>query len=222
MNGLDEIIAEEEAINLAIDTAIYSYLQRRTKIYADIQVTDLVYCPRRAYFEKKYGKKHNSNDFSLIVGILIHDFMLQALAEELNADNEVLTVEVFNIDGDFVKVYAMCDLLTDKYVLELKTCGRLPDTPRESHLMQLEAYLRFFNREYGYLVYVNRNNGDRRIFKHYRDDTIYDEFKNRLDDFYVSLKYDRIPFYYNESLCKFGKRKCPYYDMCYESSAIQI
>jgi len=215
MSELDEILREEEQISLAIDTAIYSYLQRKTKVYANIQVTDLVYCPRKAFYEKKHGKQYNRSDFNLIVGIILHDILLQYVAEILNGDSEVLTVEVFEIGGEFVKVFAMCDLLTDKYVLELKTTGRLPNEPFDSHLMQLEAYLRFFNREYGYLVYINRNNGERKIFKHERNDHLYEQFLNRLYDFHYSLISDLPPMYYNERLCKLGKHKCPFYDLCW-------
>ena len=216
--GLDEeILGEETAIDMSIDSAIYDFLAKRHKIYADIQVTDLVYCPRKAYFEKKYGKQNNNSEWSLFVGILLHDILLRSMGEYLDGDVEVLTVEVFEYHGRLWKVYGMCDLLTNKYIIELKTCGRLPDKPKPSHLMQLEAYLRFFNREYGYLVYIERHYGKRRIFKHYRNDELYDEFLNRLYDFTHALITDFPPLTKDESLCKFGNKKCPYYDICHST-----
>lgn len=215
MSEIESVIGEEQAIDMAIDSAIYDFLAKKHKIYAELQVTDLVYCPRKAYFEKKYGKQNNNSSWGLFVGILLHDVLLEAMAEYLDGEAEVLTVEVFEIHGKLWKVFGMCDLLTPNYIIELKTTSYLPDKPKLSHLMQLEAYLRFFDRDYGYLVYVERHYGKRAIFKHYRDEALYNEFLDRLYDFTHALVTDIPPSHIDQSLCKLGKHKCPFYSYCH-------
>jgi len=207
-------LEEEKAIDLAIDTAIYDYLAKKHKVYADVQVTDIAYCPRKAYYEKKHGKREYTSNWSIFTGILLHDVLLKAMAEYLKADAEVLTVELFEFSCGKVKLYAMCDLLTDNYIVELKTTSYLPEAPRYNHLLQLEAYLRLFDREYGYLVYIERHYGNRVIFKHRRDEQLYQTLLMRLEDFAYSLKHDKAPSIREYSLCKLGKSVCPYYDIC--------
>jgi len=217
MSEIESVIGEEQAIDMAIDSAIYDFLAKKHKIYAEIQVTDLVYCPRKAYYEKKLGKREYTNNWSIFIGILLHDVLLQAMGEYLGADVEVLTVELFELSCGRVKLYAMCDLLADNYVLELKTTSYLPEAPSYNHLLQLETYLRLFDRDYGYLVYIERHYGHRKIFKHRRDDQLYQTFLTRLEDFAYSLKHNVAPSYKEYSLCKLGKSVCPYYELCYKA-----
>jgi len=210
MTWEEHILGEERSIDLAVDSAIYDFLAKRKKVYAEIQVTDLCYCVRRAYYEKTLGRQSNNSNWSLYVGILVHDTLLQHLADMLGAEAEVLTVEVFNIYGELVKVYGMCDILHENYIIELKTTKYIPQEPKYSHLMQLEAYLRFFKRDYGYLLYIERDSGKRRIFKHHRDDSLYEDFKHRLKELYTSLRDNKPPKIVDKSYCSF----CEYRDIC--------
>lgn len=205
------MIDEETNIMLAIDTALHTFLERRRHVYANIQVTDLCYCLRRAYFNKTMPNTNNDTDIRLVVGILLHDTILNELAELLHGVTECLTVYVHQLDnGEYLTIYGMCDLLTDNYVLELKTCNYPPNNPLNSHVMQLNAYLTMFEREYGYLVYVSRNNIEKRIFRIDFNEELWNKTVDRAITLYNCLKHNQPPEPEKSGLCNL----CPFKPYC--------
>ena len=133
-----------------------------SKHYGNISlITD---CLTRSYFRIKAP---NAGDISrssyyLATGKLLHDFILRRLAAKFNAKFEV---KLSYATKDIV-LCGHADLVTDDFVLELKTVSRLPDKPAESHIEQLNAYMAMADKAYGYLLYVSRVDGSATCFEH--------------------------------------------------------
>jgi len=127
-----------------------------------IYITDLVGCIRRSYYIKKYGfPVDESTALWLLLGTMFHDLIIPVIAEALNGQKEVPTM--YSYEG--VDIRGRVDILLDDAVIELKTCTKLPMKPKLSHVEQVNAYMHFFNKPKGVLVYVSKIQADVAVFE---------------------------------------------------------
>jgi len=208
MNGIYQNLLTD--IKNAIEFALLNFQLKRQHVYADIQVTDLTQCLRKSYFTKKENAICDNPNVQLIIGILLHDIVLKELEEVLDGKSEVLTVHVIPYNGEFIKLYGMCDFLADNYILELKTCFKTPEKPFDNHIEQVNAYLHMFDRENGYIVYLSRNSLDIRIFEVEKDEVLWNNTINRAVLLHEALKRDEPPEPEPSHLCEY----CPYKHKC--------
>ena len=194
----------------AVKYALYSYMLRKEKIYADIQVTDLTQCLRKSYFIKKEQNKFDEPSVTLIVGILLHDIILRELETFLDGNKEILTVHVIPYGNEYIKLYAMCDFLAKDYVLELKTCFKPPEKPVDRHIEQVNAYLHIFNREKGYIVYLSRNDLKLNVFEITKNKEMWNNTISRAIRLHEALERNEAPEPEPSVLCKYCvfKHKC--------------
>lgn len=177
---------------------------------SEIHVTDLTTCIRRSYFEKVYGRKINyPNSLFILRGILIHDAVLEQLAKELKANYE--------IDVTYKGIKGRIDLLTEKEVIEIKTINKVPISPYNSHLEQLNFYCFASDRKEGILVYIGIADGKVVSFEHNANREMLD---NTLEKF-VKLKESLEQLVPPSSNLDLSSRKifcysCPYKKECEE------
>jgi len=177
-----------------------------------IHVTDLTTCLRRSYYIKKHGFPMNEKlAYWLLFGQVIHDMVEKEIAEYYNGKAEMQGY----IKWDNVKVHATCDVLTDQYVIEIKTCNRIPYKPYDNHREQLNAYLHIFNRQIGKLVYISRSQLQSHVFTIQPEYTLFVETMQKAVVLDQALKNNKPPRC-NLSLDqrKFYCRDCPYKDKC--------
>ena len=116
--------------------------------------------------EKKLGFPMNEKmAFWLLFGAVVHELLTPVIAEALGGEREVRTV--YEYDG--IEIYGTADVLAPDVVVELKTCNRLPERPYKSHLEQLNAYMHFFDRPKGLVIYISRMQLGIRTFEYYGD-----------------------------------------------------
>jgi len=128
----------------------------------EVHVTDLVGCIRASYFRKVYGVRFNlTQAISVILGLGVHEFFIPYLAGRLGGDYEV-EVEYEGIKG-------RADVVTDEYVVEVKTVNNIPIQPFRSHLEQLNFYMQVLDKPKGYVFYIGRSSYKVAMYEYYGD-----------------------------------------------------
>ena len=128
-----------------------------------IYVTEAVQpCVRRAYFERLHPQPPS---VASVVGEYLHALLEEGL-RALGLRTEVgvaLNLGDFRLVGraDAVAEGEDGDVLD---VVEIKTVGRLPEEPLETHVAQLQVYVELLGAPRGTLIYIGRNTGAVKLF----------------------------------------------------------
>jgi len=128
-----------------------------------VYVTEVVQpCVRRAYFERLHPQ---SPSVATVVGEYLHTLLEEGL-RALGLRTEVgLALNL----GDF-KLVGRADAVLEgedgdvEDVIEIKTVGKLPGEPLETHVAQLQVYMELLEAPAGTLLYLNRNTGGVKLF----------------------------------------------------------
>jgi len=125
---------------------------RKLKKEGDIEVTDLIRCPLKRYFEEKYPELHKATVYTpaTILGSLVHLGLEKILSEELNAEIEVKAEKRI---GEH-KIVGMIDAKLGKVGIEIKTSRGDFEIPYEHHVLQVRIYNWLFDLEKSVLIYV--------------------------------------------------------------------
>ncbi len=102
-----------------------------------------------------------------------------------------------------------------KVVVEVKSTSRIPDSPHESHFLQLQTYLHSMSLQKGFLLYWDKRTGATRAFEVEKDASSLQKIGERAIILHEHLKSGRPPF--KEAVmenrlweCDF----CEYYSIC--------
>ena len=207
----------EESLEDVIKQVIHKLAVEMQENRSDsIHVTDLTTCIRRSYYIKKHGFPMDEKmSFWLLFGQMVHQIIAPEIAKTLGGETEVR--RVFEWNG--VKVYATADVLTDKYVIELKTCNRLPENPYLSHVEQVNAYMHIFDRPIAKIVYISRTALQTRVFDYYGD---WQLFIHTMQKAVVLHKHLQLgtppPCNLPPQDRKFYCNNCPFTKKCYEDT----
>lgn len=176
-------------------------------------LTYLCDCLTRSYYRVKLPEVHkqNRNVYYLAIGRLLHQWLCSRLAIKLGGQTEVL----LSYETDHFVIKGRADIMTNDYIVELKTSGRLPEKPYESHVEQLNAYLAMSDKPYGYIVYVSRIDGSVKVFEHVIDNYMWNRTLEKAKVFRKACELNEPPEPYKSKqwlmkACKY----CEYKSIC--------
>ena len=117
-----------------------------------IWVTDLIRCPLKRDFERKYPELHKATVFTpaMILGSLVHIGLQNILSSELNAEIEVRAEKQI---GEYT-IVGRIDAVVGRVGVELKTSRSDFDIPYEHHVLQAKIYNWLYDLEKTILVYI--------------------------------------------------------------------
>ena len=123
-----------------------------------IHVSEVCQCLRKSWFNRKFGSldlKHLSDSKVVVLayGLALHHVLAKYVTELDSRYVPEQEIE-YVVDNDLVLV-GRPDLVCEDYVVEFKTCRKLPERPYEHHLMQINAYMNMLRKSTGYLVYIS-------------------------------------------------------------------
>ncbi|RLG86901.1 MAG: hypothetical protein DRO39_01980 [Thermoprotei archaeon] len=193
-----------EELRRAVERALREY----PYAYPDIiHVTDACNpCLRQAYYKRVYGSIKRP---AMIEGSRVHEELLDRLAYELNCTEEISTVYYYQYGGSLIAIEGVADLLCDGYIVELKTSRR--GYIKDSWVMQLNAYMKMFNVDKGFIVLIHGDRESRIEVREYQfSGELWDDFLDRVIRLHIALKNQEPPVERNEKLCPY----CEYKNLC--------
>jgi len=170
-----------------------------------VYVTEVCQCLLRSWLNRTLKAPPSDNKVVLMVlGDSTHYIMKDyfPLGEGEHTSEKV-------VDGT-VKIVGRADRVLEDVVIEFKTVSRLPESPYEIHINQVQLYMWLFDKTKALLVYVSRANGDIKTFEVQRDDGIINGLVDRAKMFSKLLKNGKVPKAEESSLCAF----CEYRELC--------
>ena len=177
-----------------------------------IGVTDLTTCLTKSYFIKKHGFPIDVElNLWALVGTAFHTTILPELAEI--TDGVVEPVKRFNYDN--VTITAIPDLVTDNYVIELKTCNKIPDKPYPNHIEQTNAYMHIFDKYIGKIIYISRSQFRFKVYTILQDHELFNKTMQKAVILNNAIKRDKPPKpCLDEDQLKFYCKRCAFRYNC--------
>jgi len=177
-----------------------------------IGVTDLTTCLTKSYFTKKYGYPINIKlNLWALIGTAFHTTILPELAEIIDGDVE--PIKQINYDG--VVITAIPDVVTDKYIIELKTCNRIPDKPYPNHIEQTNAYMHIFDKYIGKIIYISRSQFKFTVYTILQDNELFIKTMQKAVILDNAIKRDKAPKpCMPDDQLKFYCKECPFRHNC--------
>jgi len=113
----------------------------------EIHVTDLVYnCIRRAYYSKKYGFTSDEDISGFDEQSMLTLWIGKKLHEIKLSDKHEFEIEFEGIKGSIDEILHIGDELI---ILDKKTTRKIPSSPYEHHIRQIEYYAAMYYAIYG-------------------------------------------------------------------------
>lgn len=170
-----------------------------------IYVTEVCQCLLRSWFNRTLKASPSDNKVVLMVlGDSAHYIMKDYFP--LGEGEYVLERAV----DESVKIVGKADRVLEDAIIEFKTVSKLPQSPYEIHMNQVQLYMWLFNKHKALLVYVSRASGDIRVFEIQRNDQVIDKLVDRVKIFYKLLRDGKVPKAEKGPLCAF----CEYHELC--------
>ncbi|MDP8022876.1 MAG: CRISPR-associated protein Cas4 [Nitrososphaeria archaeon] len=176
-------------------------------------------CLRKQFYIYTAGESVTSEELVIFMtGKGVHELVVKAFGEKVRIES---VEEKINLEfTDKIKLSGRIDIIIadiegKKYLIEVKSASKTPDSPYESHVLQLHAYMQALKFDEGYLLYWNKRDGGIRVFKVIKNDEMMRKLYERVAmlDYYISINSPPPPESYQE-----GKtwecRKCPYLNLC--------
>jgi len=179
-----------------------------------LHVSELTYCARKAFYQRR-NPRPLSREKTVILsfGNAGHYFV-----EEYLEYPGLLKELVGYIEVDEFEIHGQADLVLDDSIAEIKTVSRIPEEPFHHHLLQLNAYLKIFERSKGFLIYIDKRRGIIEVFEHTFDNNLWRELIERARRLYKALKENKEPEPEFSPLCRF----CEFKDLCGVKEVIVI
>lgn len=186
-----------------------------------IHVSDLVYdCLRRAYYGKKYGEVLEDLGMEGVKGLdeatMLTFWIGHKLHEIKLSDMHEYTMEVEGIVGTADEILKIGD---EYIILDKKTTRRLPNSPYEHHVKQVEYYSAMFykvhgiNVRLGAILYIDVSNKKSKVFVfklRENKDSVLKEMIQRKEEIEKALKSDEVPSAKVSWLCDY----CSFFEKC--------
>ena len=170
-----------------------------------IYVTEVCQCLLRSWFNRTLKAPPSDNKVVLMV---MGDSAHYIMKDYFPLGEGEYTSERL-VDGT-IKVVGRADRVLEDVVIEFKTVSRIPESPYEVHVNQVQLYMWLFDKKRALLAYVSRANGNVRIFEILRNDDIISKLIDRIRLFAKCLKNGKVPEAEQSSLCNF----CEYRELC--------
>jgi len=126
-------------------------------------------CLRKQYYT--YTREEQVSPEELVIfatGTSIHKTIANAfdMVATIEKVEENVSLEISND----VKLKGRIDLLIvdnegKKYLIEVKSTSKTPETPFEEHVFQLQVYMQALNYNEGFILYWNKVSGEIKVFK---------------------------------------------------------
>jgi len=169
-----------------------------------VRVTELVQCLLKSWLERVHG--YLPSDKKLVVLVLGDDVHYLMNARFPLGEGEVRVEKEYK----GVRIRGRVDRILGDAVLEFKTASRVPLSPLDHHVDQLQLYLWLTGKERGFVVYVSKVNGDVKAFEVVRDEERVSELLDRALILSKCLKEGVRPKPEPGWLCKF----CEFRNKC--------
>jgi len=171
-----------------------------------IHVYESIRCLLKSYYTRKLKRKlFDSKIVVLSIGDAIHRLIQDVLREKGYQIEPELEFEY----NDIV-VVGHPDILTDNFVIELKSVSRIPKRPLTEHLLQTTAYIRMAEVNEGYIVYIGKSSGKVKIFRVLYDAISFHHVVTRANFLSECLTNNHPPLPEVTRFCKY----CEYQDLC--------
>lgn len=213
---------------LDFNEMISNHLKRemRPKTIGRYYPSEVGSCLRKSWYSYKKPKETDIETVKIFeMGNIVHNFVVDVLNSEKNPHVELIEAEspfLLNVDN-FIISGRIDDIIlvtvdNQKALLEVKSTSRLDyvKEPQDSHVMQLQLYLYAKKMTLGYVLYIEKNTLQSKIFEVQYDENKVNEILDRFRamDFY--LKQDQLP----PAESKMNEKKgwmcasCPYFEEC--------
>ena len=129
------------------------------------------YCLRKQYYIYELGERPTSEKLAIFAtGRGVHKAVEEALRASGIVDVEDVEKEVEVKLTDDISLSGRVDLLLaevegERVIVEVKSTSRLPESPLEHHMMQIQVYLKAEHMDRGILLYWDKRRGEIRAFK---------------------------------------------------------
>jgi CRISPR-associated exonuclease Cas4 len=160
-------------------------------------------CTRLAYYERRDPVTPDNNSK---ISILLGNGLRHALSNikgEYRVDN--LTLEV---NADMI--------IADEFVVRFEVVPQLPEIPHPRHLLYLNACLFAFNKNDGFLIYMDAE-GKTAEFSVTKNNRMFEEIIRRARVLSALLKENKVPIVEPSDLCL----RCKYYERCFAREKIK-
>jgi CRISPR-associated exonuclease Cas4 len=162
-----------------------------------IHASEAASCTRLAYYERRNPLPADS---ASKISIMLSNGMRKAMS---NARGE------YKMDGLTLEVNADMIIAGD-YVVRFEVVPTLPEVPHPRHLLYINACLFAFNKDEGFLIYINAE-GKTVEFSITKNNRMFEEIVRRARVLSTLLKENKVPIVEPCDLCL----SCKYYERCY-------
>ncbi len=162
----------EKRIEDLLKTGLISLWQKESQLHAREPGTYypsyLGYCLRKQYYIYTIGERVTPEALAIFMtGQGVHEIVAKAFSESTTVESveEKITLNF----TDDIRLSGRIDIIIvdidgKKYIIEVKSASRIPDSPYESHMIQLEIYLHSLNVDDGFVLYWNKRSGEVKAF----------------------------------------------------------
>jgi len=190
---------------------VFGLFQQRPYRENHYGVSELLYCPLKAFYCRKSGERSKPNG-KMLHGILIHekleDMMKTSMPNESIEYEKECTHEIVTGSGDKIHIDGRCDGISGTHIYELKLTNSNPEryqTP-PAYVLQANAYCHMLNRTNYALLTVFHPSLQVKVTEGVVDHLLFPSLVVRCTDLHEALKTDNSellegPRYYWE--CKF-------------------
>lgn len=188
-------------------------------------------CMRKVWYGYNYPQKTQPELLKIFeMGNMVHDFVVNVLKSEKNADVQLLQSEFpLKIEQpDFVISGRVDDLVLVKtsgktFVVEVKSTKSIDyvNEASEAHVMQLQLYMHATGIHNGIVLYVDKNNLQSKQFEVPYDESKVKEILDRFSQLHRLLSSSLLPIdeakkdVKKQWMCRF----CDYADKCEKNEA---
>ncbi len=176
-----------------------------------IHVSEVSGCLRKAYYARTRAITISPSNALKLLGNSIHR-AIQSVLEKKGYTTEYQVSVKF---GD-IRLVGTIDVydLENNIPLEIKTTSKPPEEPYPNHVMQLQTYINLLRADYGYLIYISRNNGKVKVFKLRRDKKILRKAIERARTLSQALRSHQPPAPEKSPLCYY----CDFKFYCFKTT----
>ena len=144
-------------VRRAVERYLQTNRELRERTHKVFYASELGYCPLKIFFSITRPRMAEVRALKVFkLGDLAHEFVQQVLQDTYGAEAEVPIRQVVD-DTRGIELHGRIDVLHEGVPYELKSAARLPDSPYDHHVAQINAYLNLLGADEGYLVYVEKN-----------------------------------------------------------------
>ena len=160
-------------------------------------------CMRKSWYSYKSPKEIDKELIKVFeAGNMIHDFVVDVIKSERNAEVELLGAEVpFRFSEGAITISGRIDdiilvkIAGKQYIVEVKSTSALKYTkePSEGHVMQLQIYMRQMGVHNGIILYVEKNTLQSKWFEIEYDAQKAEYALSRFRNLHVHLTENKLP-----------------------------